>query len=91
MNNTERMRTMEDRLTKALQPESLNITDDSADHIGHAGAQQGGGHFTVTITASAFEGKTTIDRQRMVFEALSDMMKSEIHALRINAKLPGQS
>lgn len=91
MNNDERLREMEERLTKVLHPESLTVTDDSADHVGHAGAQGGGGHFTVTITASGFEGKNLLDRHRMVFEALSDMMESEIHALRIRAKLPEQS
>lgn len=91
MNTDERLRTMEDRLTEALRPESLTVTDDSADHIGHAGAQQGGGHFTVTIIASGFEGKTLPERHRMVYDALSDMMGSEIHALSIRAKPPANS
>ena len=89
MNADERLRSIEYQLLKALHPEDLRVTDDSADHIGHVGAQ-GAGHFTVAITAAGFEGKNLPERHRMVYDALSDMMESEIHALRIKAKAPGE-
>ncbi len=91
MNTDERLRAIEYQLIKALYPEDLTVTDDSAEHVGHAGAQLGAGHFTVVITASEFEGKTLPERHRMVYDALSDMMESEIHALSIRAKTPGES
>ncbi len=90
MNTDERLRSIEYQLFKALHPKDLTVTDDSADHVGHAGAQQGAGHFTVAITAEGFEGKSLPERHRMVYDVLAEMMDSEIHALRIKAKAPGE-
>ncbi|HEB99168.1 MAG TPA: BolA family transcriptional regulator [Thiotrichales bacterium] len=86
----ERVAAIRERLTAALQPELLEIQDDSAKHAGHAGARGGGGHFIVNITSAAFAGKTLIQRHRLVYDALGDMMQSEIHALSIDAKAPGE-
>jgi BolA family transcriptional regulator, general stress-responsive regulator len=69
----------------ALSPKTLDITDDSASHAGHAGAKSGGGHFFLTIVSDTFVGKTTMARHRMVYDALGDMMQREIHALSIKA------
>lgn len=88
--NNKRVQIIEDKLTHALNPEQLNITDDSQQHIGHAGAKEGHGHFTVNIVAAAFEGKGLIERHRMVYDALSDLMKTDIHALCIQAKTPSE-
>jgi len=85
----ERVTAIRERLTAALQPELLEIHDDSAKHAGHASAR-GGGHFIVNITSAAFEGKSLIQRHRLVYDALGDMMQSEIHALSIDAKAPGE-
>ena len=75
----------------ALRPESLEITDDSAAHAGHAGAAPGGNtHWSVAIVSRAFEGKPTIARHRMVYSALGDLMNNPIHALRIHARAPGE-
>jgi BolA family transcriptional regulator, general stress-responsive regulator len=72
-------------LQQSLQPELLEIFDDSASHAGHAGARSGGGHFYATIVADAFEGKTPIQRHQLVYQALGDLMRSEIHAISIKA------
>jgi BolA protein len=77
-----------ERLTRELDPLELEIVDESAKHAGHAGAASGGGHFIVHIVANAFEGKNLIQRHRMVYDAMDDMMQSEIHALSIHAKTP---
>lgn len=90
MNQNDRLRAIEYNLIKSLRPESLTVEDDSADHAGHAGAASGGGHFTVHISASAFEGKSLVQRHRMVYEALDELLKAEIHALRIFAKTPSE-
>lgn len=87
---SERRDRIRDRLTQALQPESLEIIDESAKHAGHAGAASGGGHFIVHIVAAAFKDKTLIQRHRLVYAALGDMMHHDIHALSIQAATPGE-
>jgi BolA protein len=80
-----------ERLTRELQPVKLEIIDESAKHAGHAGAASGGGHFIVNIVSPAFENKTLIQRHRLVYDAVGDIMHSEIHALSIQAKTPQES
>lgn len=70
----------------SLQATVLTVEDQSARHAGHAGAQSGGGHFALTIVSDAFEGKTAVRRHQMIYEALGDLMKQDIHAISINAK-----
>lgn len=77
-------------LTNELAPEKLEIIDNSAAHAGHQGAQSGGGHYFVTIVSSAFEGKSLVQRHQMIYKALGDMMKQQIHALGINALTPSE-
>jgi BolA protein len=77
-------------LTEALKPDSLEIMDDSAAHAGHAGARSGGGHYYVTIVAEAFEGKNLVQRHQLIYQALGDLMKQQIHALGINALSPSE-
>ena len=77
-----------ERLTHELQPVKLEIIDESAKHAGHAGAASGGGHFIVNIVSPAFENKTLIQRHRLIYDAVGDIMYSEIHALSIQAKTP---
>jgi BolA protein len=89
MSQTERMALMRERLTAALAPEQLEIIDDSAKHIGHAGAR-GGGHFTVHIVAQAFAAKPLLERHRMIYDLLRDMMHTEIHAVSIQARSPDE-
>ena len=64
---------------------ALEIHDDSALHAGHAGARDGGGHYRVFIVSPAFQGCSRVQRQRMIYDALGDMMKKDIHALAIRA------
>lgn len=84
---TERVEMIRDALTAAFNPVSLNIIDDSHHHAGHASAK-GGGHFTVEIVAEAFAGKSLIERHRMVYAAMGDLMQHEVHALSIKAEAP---
>lgn len=80
---------MKQRLAQ-LQPESMDIVDDSAMHAGHAGAASGGGHFQLTIISKAFAGKPQVARHRLIYQALGDMMQRQIHALSITAYTPDQ-
>ena len=72
----------------ALQPVALDLRDESEQHAGHAGAASGGGHWQLTIVSEAFRGKSAVARHRMVYEALGDLMKRDIHALKIEASAP---
>lgn len=72
-------------LTAAFSPSELDVVDDSHHHIGHAGAAQGHGHFSVRIVSPAFAGMTPIARHRAVYAALGDLMTTDIHALAIRA------
>ena len=82
MNRVEAIR---ERLSSQLQPAQLDIIDESHLHAGHAGAASGAGHFAVTIRSDTFNGKSLIERHRMIYLAVDDLMKSEIHALSIKA------
>jgi BolA protein len=77
------------RLTAALAPEHLEIEDESAHHAGHAGARPGGeSHFRALVVAARFEGKGRVERQRMVYAALGDLMSGPIHALAMQTLTP---
>lgn len=91
MANEKRIQLIRERLESAFSPTELDIRDDSHLHVGHAGAQDGRGHFHVTIRASAFEGKRPLARHQLVYETLGDLMKSDIHALQISAKAPEEA
>ena len=80
---------MQQKLSK-LSPESLEILDDSGQHAGHEGARGGGGHYRLTIVSQQFAGQPVQRRHRMIFEALGPLMKSEIHALSIQAYAPDE-
>lgn len=71
----------------SLQPISLTIQDDSAQHAGHAG-NTGGGHFTLKIVSSQFSQKSQIIRHRLIYQALTDLIPLQIHALSILAISP---
>lgn len=71
-----------------LEPQTIDITDDSALHAGHAGARSGGGHYRLTIVSPRFAGKATMARHRLVYDALGSLMQREIHALSITARTP---
>lgn len=84
MNTLERI---EQKLA-VLNPDSVELIDDSEKHAGHAGAKGGGGHFQLIIVSPLFAGKSTQARHRMVHAALGEMLEREIHALSIKAYTP---
>ena len=88
---TDRVAIIEERLTEAFAPSKLLVKDQSHLHAGHAGAQDGRGHYDVTIVAEAFAGKRPLERHRMIFDALGTLMETDIHALRIHASAPEQA
>lgn len=75
---------------QALQPDHLEIHDDSAAHAGHAGARSGGGHYDVLIVSSRFTGLNSVARHRLVYATLGDLMKTQVHALAIRALTPDE-
>jgi len=75
-------------LLAVLQPALLEIIDESHLHAGHAGAQGGGGHYCIKIVSEQFIGKPTVARHRMIYSALGEMLKHDIHALNITACAP---
>jgi len=77
-------------LEAALSPLELEVRDDSAAHVGHAGARDARGHFAVRIRAACFAGEPRIARHRRVNAALEELFQKEIHALSITALAPGE-
>ena len=87
----QRVAAIRSALEAALSPDELEIVDDSQRHAGHAGARDGRGHFRVRIVSGAFAGKLPIARHRAVYAALGDLMETDIHALSIEARAPGEN
>ena len=87
-NRASREERLRARLTAEFAPLELRIDDESRLHAGHAGAAGGASHFRVTIVAAAFRGLSKIARHRLVYAAVADLLKSEIHALSIEALPP---
>jgi BolA protein len=80
------------RLRSALNPARLELTDDSEQHRGHGGYNPAGeSHFSLYIESDAFAGKNRLQRQRMVYSALGDLMRERVHALSIKAHAPGDA
>ena len=77
-------------LASHLDTDDIAIRDDSHLHAGHAGAQTGLGHYHVTIRAAVFEGLSPIKRHRLVYDALGDLMRTDIHAVSIRAVAPDE-
>lgn len=77
-------------LTSTFKPNLIEILDNSAAHAGHSGARNGGGHYHLTIVSEAFEGKPLVQRHQLIYNALGDIMKQQIHALGINALSPSE-
>jgi BolA protein len=79
------------RLNASLHPTQIELTDDSEQHRGHGGYNPAGeSHFTLAIESPAFAGKSRVERQRLVYAALGDLMKERVHALSIRATAPGE-
>jgi BolA family transcriptional regulator, general stress-responsive regulator len=88
--NEQRVERIREQLLDALEPELLEIEDESHLHAGHAGARDGRGHFRVTVVSEAFTGLSRIARHRVVYEAVGALMETDIHALTIQAFAPGE-
>ncbi|MDP2325048.1 MAG: BolA family protein [Gammaproteobacteria bacterium] len=80
------MEAITNRLTAVLDPEVLEITNESHLHAGHAGARDGRGHFHVRIVSARFLGLSRLAQHRLVYDALGDLMVTDIHALRISSE-----
>ena len=82
---------MLNRLNSALSPTRIELTDDSEAHRGHGGYNPAGeSHFSLSIESAVFAGKSRVERQRMVYAALGDLMEQRVHALSIRATAPGE-
>jgi BolA protein len=79
------------KLTEAFAPARLEVIDESHQHAGHAGHRPGGEtHYRVYIVSDAFQGKSRLERHRMINETLSSELKGGVHALAIHASAPGE-
>lgn len=78
------------RLEDRFRPEELLVKDQSHLHVGHEGARDGRGHFDVMIVSTAFKGLSRLRRHQLIYEALGDLMQTDIHALRIKATTPAE-
>jgi len=85
-----RMDRIQAKLNETFAPLECQLEDESALHAGHAGAASGGGHFRLRIISAQFEKQSRINRHRLVYDCLDDMMQKEIHALAITALAPSE-
>jgi BolA protein len=82
-------KTIESKLKAKLEPDQIDIVDESDKHKGHAGARPGGEtHFRLVIVSKAFEGKSPVERQRLVYAALREELDGPIHALAMRTLTP---
>lgn len=80
------------RRLAALEPQALELVDESAQHAGHAGARPGGNtHWKLGVVSSKFTGLNSVSRHRLVYAALGDLMHNPIHALAISARTPEET
>ena len=76
----------------ALEPQALDLVDESEQHRGHAGYREGGGtHWRLSIVSQRFSGRSTVERHRMIYGALGGLMQHPIHALAITARSPEET
>jgi len=87
---TDREQQIRQCLEVRFQPTKLLLKDQTHLHEGHEGTKEGKGHFDITIVSDAFNGKSRIERHRMVYDALGSLVQTDIHALRIKAHTPSE-
>lgn len=85
MDAEQRIKAIRQRIEDAVHPEKLVVEDEGHLHIGHEGARDGRGHFRVFVVAECFDGLPLIQRHRKIYQAMGDLMSSDIHALAIDA------
>ena len=78
------------KLTAALQPTTLELRNDSAEHAGHAGQTNAHSHLALTIVSAAFQGLPLVRRHKLVYAALAEELKHDVHALQIDARTPDE-
>ena len=83
MTNQERIEVIKERLFHQLKPHFLRVEDESHQHVGHAGASTGAGHFYIEIGAESLSTQTRVKAHQMIYQALTDLIPTHIHALRI--------
>jgi BolA protein len=82
---------IEEKLSRAFQPESLRVVDESHLHAGHAGSRPGGEtHFRVSVMSKSFAGKSRVERHRMVNTVLAEELAGPVHALAVHPAAPGE-
>ncbi|MGO1003377.1 BolA family protein [Lysobacter sp. CA196] len=86
----QRVEAIRHAIEAALAPTALEVEDESHRHVGHAGAQDGRGHFRVAVVSTVFVGLNPIARHRAVYAAVGDLMTTDIHALSISARTPDE-
>jgi BolA protein len=79
---------LRNRITSALGADIVELQDDSAKHRGHAGARGGAGHYSVVVVSGRFAGMGRVDRHRAVYDAVGDMIPTQVHALAVRAYTP---
>lgn len=90
MDTEQRLEAIRQRIDVAIRPEELVVDDEGHLHVGHEGAKDGRGHFRVFVVADGFRGQSMIRRHRMIYDALGDLMTTDIHALAIDAYSPDE-
>ncbi len=90
MNTQQRLAEIRGRLESALQPQALDLIDEGHMHAGHEGAKDGRGHFRLRVVSGRFVGQTLVQRHRLIYQLLGDLMQSDIHALTIEARAPDE-
>lgn len=90
MDTQQRLAEMRRRLEQALQPRILDLIDEGHMHVGHAGAKDGRGHFRLHVVSGCFIGQTVVQRHRLIYQLLGDLMQTDIHALAIEARTPDE-
>lgn len=88
--NQDRPQQIRQALETQFAPTELLVKDQSHLHAGHEGAKDGKGHFDVTIVSTEFDGKNRVQRHQMIYDALRDLLQTDIHALRIKAFTPSE-
>ena len=86
-----RLKLIRSALEDHLAPSKLELYDESDQHVGHAGAKSGKGHFRICVVSQAFTGLSQINRQKLVYKALGDLMESDIHALSMSTVAPEEN
>ena len=86
----QRMIEIRTRLEAEFSPVTLQVDDEGHMHVGHEGAKSGLGHFHVLVVSDKFQGQSPIKRHRLVYQAMGEMMQTDIHALAIEAFTPDE-